>query len=172
MAEPFSGEIRILAFNFTPKGWAVCDGALLPIYQNQALFALLGTNFGGDGHVTFALPDLRDRVPLHAVSSPSQIGTSGGEVTHTLTASELPQHAHALRGSANQATAMTPTGNVLAQKPRVGANVYRSTPNTTLSPASLGAPSGSASPHDNMQPYLALNFVISLEGVFPTPPQN
>src|SRR5881275_2520856 len=114
MAEPFLSEIRIMSFVFAPKGWALCDGQLLPINQNQALFSLLGTTFGGDGRVNFALPDLRGRTPIH-VGSGFTLGQTGGEQAHTVTQSEMPQHLHFMRASTDNASASTPSGNLLAK---------------------------------------------------------
>ena len=163
MAEPFLSEIRIMSFDFPPKGWAFCAGQFLPINQNQALFALLGTTFGGNGQTTFALPDLRGRVPIH-VGSGHTLGQSGGEQAHTLTLSELPQHVHALNATSDNAVVDPPGGNLLA----AGANQYASPPgNTTLVPASVGSVGGSQ-PHLNAQPFLTLNFCIALQGIFPS----
>ena len=163
MAEPFLSEIRIMSFDFPPKGWAFCAGQFLPINQNQALFALLGTTFGGNGQTTFALPDLRGRVPIH-VGSGHNLGQSGGEQAHTLTLSELPQHVHSLNATNDNAVVDPPGGNLLA----AGANQYASPPaNTTLVPASVGNVGGSQA-HLNTQPFLTLNFCIALQGIFPS----
>ena len=173
MAEPFLGEIRIVSFYFPPKGWALCNGQLLPINQNQALFALLGTQYGGDGRVNFALPNLRDRVPMHFGSGgpagSASIGQAGGSESVTLAPAQVPNHAHAVRASTNPATSNNPAGNVLAQKPAgSGAAVFTTTPSTTLSPSTLGPGPGGGQPHTNLQPYLALTFVIALVGIFPS----
>lgn len=164
MANPFLGEIRVTSFNFAPKGWAMCNGQLLPIAQNQALFALLGTYYGGDGRTTFALPDLRGRTPLHASSTFPQ-GQAGGEETHLLTPAEIPAHSHA-QGSVAQATGTNPASSVLAAKPRRGSNVYVPAAN----PVQLAGqgPAGGNQSHSNIQPYLTLNFVIALQGIFPS----
>ncbi len=167
MSESYMSEIRIMSFNYPPKNWAQCDGAILPIVQNQALFSLLGTAFGGDGIRTFRLPDLRGRTPIGMSVSGSQfpIGASGGEATHTLTIGEIPAHVHSLSGTNVAATSKDPTGQLPA--------------NTTVTP--YGPPAapqpmaaetvqitGSNAGHDNMQPYLAVNFCISLFGIFPS----
>lgn len=164
MAEPFLSEIRIMSFVFAPKGWALCNGQLLPINQNQALFSLLGTTFGGDGRVNFALPDLRGRVPIH-VGNGHTLGERGGEQAHTLSIAEMPQHSHLLQ--ANSANAATPiaAGNVLAS----ANNLYApATGLTSLHPTSVGSVGGSQA-HLNMQPFLTLSFCIALQGIFPSP---
>ncbi len=166
MAEPFLSEIRLMSFVFAPKGWALCNGQLLPINQNQALFSLLGTTFGGDGRVNFALPDLRGRTPIH-VGSGHTLGERGGEQAHTLSIAEIPTHLHALSGTTNAATTDTPVNTaVLAQ---AALDVYR--PPTSLvamDPGSIGNTGGSQA-HLNMQPFLTLNFSIALQGIFPSP---
>lgn len=169
MAEPFLAEIRIVSFNFAPKGWAQCNGQLLPINQNQALFSLLGTTYGGDGRVNFALPNLGGCVPVEAGQG-IVLGERAGEESHTLTTSELPDHAHAMMGSSNQATTMSPTGNVLSEKPRRGKNIYGPPLGQTvaLDPSAVSA-AGGGQPHLNIQPSLVLNFVIALQGIFPSP---
>src|SRR5215216_2273051 len=116
MAEPFLSEVRLMSFGFAPKGWAQCNGQLLPINQNQALFSLLGTTFGGDGRVNFALPDLRERTPIHAGGNHT-LGERGGEQAHTLSIAEIPTHTHVLNGTLNDGTAQVPTGNLLAKEP-------------------------------------------------------
>jgi microcystin-dependent protein len=167
MAEPFLAEIRIVSFAFPPKGWALCNGQIMPINQNQALFALLGTTYGGDGRVTFALPDLRGRVPVHAGAG-DVLGERGGQESVTLVTSELPPHAHTVLADAGVASSTSPSGNLLAKKGRFGADVYAAPANlTTLHPASVG-PAGGSQPHENRQPYLTLNLVIALQGVFPS----
>jgi microcystin-dependent protein len=164
MAEPFLAEIRIMSFNFAPKGWALSNGQLLPINQNQALFSLLGTTFGGDGRVNFALPDLRARVPIH-VGAGHTLGERGGEQAHTLSQSELPQHIHVLQGSSANATTPIPTSNLLA----AANNLYAGPTNlTSLNPTSITSVGGSQA-HVNMQPYLTLSFCIALQGIFPSP---
>lgn len=167
MAEPFLSEIRLMSFSFAPKGWALCNGQLLPINQNQALFSLLGTTFGGDGRVNFALPNLQGRVPIH-VGQGHVLGERGGEQAHTLTIAELPTHIHAENASTNVSTTATPDGTkVLAQS--VAANLYG--PATNLEPMAANALSnvGGSQAHLNMQPFLVLNFSIALQGIFPSP---
>ena len=164
MAEPFLSEIRIMSFVFAPKGWALCNGQLLPINQNQALFALLGTTFGGDGRVNFALPDLRARTPIH-VGSGHTLGERGGEQAHTLNISELPTHTHVAQASPNVGDAVNPTNAFLAS----ASNVYRTDDNlTALSAASVTNVGGSQA-HLNQQPFLTLSFCIALQGIFPSP---
>ena len=163
MAEPFLSEIKIVSFNFAPKGWATCDGQLLPINQNQALFALLGTTYGGNGQTNFALPDLRGRAPVH-FGNGHVLGERGGEQSHTLTIAETPTHIHTLAGTPSAAGVATPTNNYLA-----AANNQYAPPAdlTSMGPSSISAVGGSQ-PHENMQPYLTLMFVIALQGIFPS----
>lgn len=162
--QPFLSEIRLMSFSFAPSGWAMCNGQLLPINQNQALFSLLGTTYGGDGRVNFALPDYRGRVPIH-VGSGFILGQKGGEEAHTLSLAELPAHVHAMQGTTSNADTPVPTGNLLA----TNSNQYAAAANlTTLNPATV-AGTGGGQAHTNMQPYLALNFCIALEGIFPSP---
>lgn len=164
MAEPFLSELRLFSFVFAPKGWALCNGQLLPINQNQALFSLLGTTFGGDGRVNFALPDLRGRVPTH-VGNGHTLGERAGEPAVTLTLPTLPQHLHFLNGTTNNASVPVPTGNMLA----TGNNLYAPAANlTTLAPGMVAAVGGSQ-PHNNMMPYLVLSWCIALQGIFPSP---
>lgn len=164
MAEPFLSEIRIMSFGFAPKGWALCNGQLLPINQNQALFSLLGTTFGGDGRVNFALPDLRARAPIHTGSSHT-LGEKGGEQAHTLSIAELPTHDHVLQASNGNAATNSPTGNVLGN----ATAVYHAATNlVALNPGSVTNTGGSQA-HNNMQPYLTLSFCIALQGIFPSP---
>lgn len=164
MAEPFLSEIRIMSFGYAPKGWAMANGQLLPINQNQALFSLLGTTFGGDGRVNFALPDLRGRTPIH-VGSGHTLGEKGGEQAHTLSIAELPTHTHSLNNSNTNAATNSPNNAVLAN----ATAVYHSpTSLTSLNPGSVTNVGGSQA-HLNMQPFLALNFCIALQGIFPSP---
>jgi microcystin-dependent protein len=163
MADPFLSEIRIMSFVFAPKGWAVCDGQLLPINQNQALFSLLGTTYGGNGQTNFALPDLRGRVPIHFGSH--TLGERAGEQAHTLTVAEVPTHTHGMQGSAANATTPIAAGNLLAS----ANNLYAAaTDLTTLHPGSIANVGGSQA-HLNMQPFLTLSFCIALQGIFPSP---
>jgi microcystin-dependent protein len=164
MTEPFIGEVRAMSFGFAPRGWAQCNGALLPISQNQALFALLGTTFGGNGQTTFALPNLQGRTPMHAGNG-YQLGQSGGEAAHTLTTSELPAHAHVASGSVGGADSIGPGNAFLTQR---ATQAYHAPTNTVpLNPQSLQSVGGSQ-PHENMQPYMTVNFCIALQGVFPS----
>lgn len=166
MAEPFLSEIRIMSFVFAPKGWALCNGQLLPINQNQALFSLLGTTFGGDGRVNFALPDLRGRTPIH-VGSGHTLGEQGGEQAHTLSIAELPTHTHLLNGNSQNATTDTPANNVTLAVASI--DLYRSPTNlVAVEPAVVGNAGGSQA-HLNMQPFLTLSFCIALQGIFPSP---
>lgn len=163
MAEPFLAEIRMMSFSFPPRGWALCDGQLLPINQNQALFSLLGTTYGGNGATNFALPDLRARVPIH-VGSGHTLGERGGEQAHTLSMAELPMHAHTIQGSSANADTPVAAGNVLA----AANNVYASATNlVALQPTTLTNVGGSQ-PHLNMQPFLTLSFCVALQGIFPS----
>lgn len=165
MSEPFLSEIRIMSFIFAPKGWALCNGQLLPINQNQALFSLLGTTFGGDGRVNFALPDLRARMPMH-VGSGHTLGERGGEPSHTLSIAELPQHTHVVNANSNPGGVTNPNGAILAKAP---ANAYGiATQLIAMAPAVVSN-IGGTQPHTNMQPYLTLSFCIALQGIFPSP---
>ncbi len=169
MADPFVAEIRIFPFNFAPKGWAWCDGQLLPISQNTALFSLLGTTYGGNGKSNFALPDLQGRAPMHPGQGPGlslhDLGETGGSETVTLLESEIPAHSHTLRGDEDDAAFFGPAGMLLA----AGNQMYlgpNPAVNTNLAPEAL-APAGGDAPHNNMQPYLTFYFNIALQGVFP-----
>jgi microcystin-dependent protein len=164
MATPFLGELKLISFNFAPKGWAFCNGQLLPINQNQALFSLLGTTYGGDGRVNFALPDLRGRRAAHREPSFHPLGERTGADVHTLTAQELPTHTHTLRASRSDADQPSPTGALLA-----GANNAYAPANalTTLQPTSITNVGGSQ-PHENRPPYLVLGWIIALQGIFPS----
>src|SRR5215467_5748178 len=164
MAEPFLSEIRIMSFGFPPKGWALCDGQLLPINQNQALFSLLGTTFGGDGRVNFGLPDNRGRVPIH-VGSGHTLGERGGEQAHTLSIAEIPTHTHVVNANSSNATTPIAIANLLA----AANNLYAPATNlTSLSPTMVTNVGGSQA-HLNMQPFLTLTFCIALQGIFPSP---
>ncbi len=167
--DPFVAEIRIFAGNFAPAGWALCNGQLMPISQNTALFSLLGTTYGGDGISTFALPNLQGQVPLHPGQGPGlsyyALGESLGEPTVTLLGTEMPQHGHGLLSSNAPGPLSGPAGNVLAQS-AAGAALYGSPPDTPMSPGALD-PAGGGQPHNNMQPYLVLTYIISLQGVYP-----
>lgn len=167
MSEPFLSEIRLMSFVFAPQGWALCNGQLLPINQNQGLFSLLGTTFGGDGRVNFQLPDLRGRVPIH-VGSGHTLGERGGEQAHTLTIAELPTHLHVAQASGAQGTSATPGGQVLAATPPLTGDIYGDVASlVALAPASVSNTGGSQA-HLNMQPFLALSFCIALQGIFPS----
>jgi microcystin-dependent protein len=163
MAEPFIAEIRIMSFGYAPRGWAMCNGQLLPINQNQALFSLLGTMYGGNGQTNFALPDLRGRVPIHIGSGFLQ-GQNGGEQAHTLTISEMPEHIHLLQASTANGDSANANNTVLA----AAQNLYGPATNlTTLAPNSVTNVGGSQA-HLNMQPFLTLTFCIALLGIFPS----
>jgi microcystin-dependent protein len=164
VAEPFLSEVRLMSFVFAPKGWALCNGQLLPINQNQALFSLLGTTFGGDGRVNFALPDLRGRTPIH-VGSGHTLGERGGEPAHTLSIAELPTHTHALNvGGAG--TGIIGSGALLGN---AGSQVYGAPQSlVALGPTSVTNVGGSQA-HLNMQPFLTVSFCIALQGIFPSP---
>lgn len=166
MAEPFLSEIRIMSFSYAPKGWAMCNGQLLPINQNQALFSLLGTTFGGDGRVNFALPDLRGRTPMH-VGQSHTLGERGGEQAHTLAITEIPTHIHFLNATTNVATTNTPDNTkVLAQS--TASNLYGAASALgVMAPAAVSNVGGSQA-HLNMQPFLTLTFCIALQGIFPS----
>ncbi len=165
MSEPFLAEIRIVGFNFAPRGWALCDGQILPINQNQSLYSLLGTTYGGDGKTTFALPDMRGRTPIHTDAQHRE-GQKSGEETHTLSINELPQHRHVVSADGVISQSDDPTGKLLAQ---AGSNSYATAGTTQVSMGigMVGAVGGSQA-HENMQPYLALNFCIALQGLFPS----
>jgi microcystin-dependent protein len=171
VSEPFIGEIRIVGFNFPPKGWALCNGQILPINQNQALFSVLGTTYGGNGQTTFALPNLQGRAALHwgtQTGGPTyNLGETSGEVAHTLVAGEMPRHTHVVQAAAApQDNNRSLDGNLLGSSST--ASWYAPGPSTTtLNPATVSGVGGSQ-PHNNVQPYLVLNFVIALRGIFPS----
>jgi microcystin-dependent protein len=163
MAEPFLSEIRIMSFGFAPRGWALCNGQLLPINQNQALFSLLGTTYGGNGQTTFALPNLQGRTPIH-MGNGHVLGEAGGEQAHSLSISEMPTHTHIANASTANGSTNFANGNILA----AAGNLYAA-PNslTTLNPTSITNVGGSQA-HQNMQPFLTLTFCIALQGIFPS----
>jgi microcystin-dependent protein len=165
MAEPFLSEIRLMSFDFAPMGWALCNGQLLPINQNQALFSLLGTTFGGDGRVNFALPDLRGRTPIH-VGSGHTLGERGGEQAHTLSIAEIPAHTHVLNASQNNATASIPNSSLLMAQASI--DMYRNPTNPVALNAGSVSNVGGSQAHLNMQPFITLSFCIALQGIFPS----
>lgn len=165
MGEPFLSEIRIFAFNYAPRAWAFCNGQMLPINQNQALFALLGTTYGGNGQTTFALPDLRGCVPIHSGSG-FTLGQKGGQTAHTLSSGEMPMHIHPLSASSTDGNVDVPVPNILA---RTVNQIYGPVQNLTTLSAPTISNVGGSQPHNNMQPYLTLNFCIALQGIFPSP---
>jgi len=172
MSDPFIGEIRLFGFNFAPQGWAQCNGQLLPISQNTALFSILGTTYGGDGRTTFGLPNLQGQAPLHTGQGPGlslhDLGETGGSETVSLLESEIPAHTHALRAdAADPADVQAPTAGVVLAR-STGGNAYASSPLalTPLAGEAL-APAGGDAPHNNMMPYLTFNFCIALQGVYP-----
>ncbi|SDE06821.1 phage tail protein [Aquimonas voraii] len=167
MAEPFLSEIRLMSFVFAPRGWALCNGQLLPINQNQGLFSLLGTTYGGDGRVNFALPDLRGRTPIH-VGNGHTLGERGGEQTHTLSIAEMPTHTHVLSATSTTGTAAVPAANLALAKSN-NYEAYRAPQAlVSLQPGSV-ANVGGSQPHLNMQPFLTISFCIALQGIFPSP---
>lgn len=173
MSEPFLAEVRIVGFNFAPRGWAFCDGQILPISQNQSLYSLLGTTYGGDGRTSFALPDLRGRTPLHVGSSNGTIhllGQKGGEETHTLNTAEMASHDHAFVATNTAVNQPAPTGNLPGQVPATVDNVYSSGSDAldaNFASAAI-ANAGGGQAHNNMMPVLTLNFCIALQGLFPS----
>jgi microcystin-dependent protein len=164
MSSPFIGEIRMFAGNFAPVGWAFCDGTVMPISQNDALFNLIGTTYGGDGQTTFALPNLQSRVPVH-VGPGFTLGQTGGAETVTLTTSQITAHSHVPQANSAPGTQAGPSGGAWAQSTL---NQFSSSsPSLNMSPAALGS-SGGSQPHDNMVPFLVINFILSLFGIFPS----
>jgi microcystin-dependent protein len=165
MAQPYVGEIRMFAGNFAPAGWMFTEGQLLPISEYETLFNLIGTTYGGDGQSTFALPDLRGRIPLH-FGNGFTLAETGGVETVTLTVSQIPAHSHPMLGSSDQANANNPVGALLAKTG--GATIYNAGTNpVSMAPQAIGSTGGSQ-PHDNFQPYLCVDFIISLFGIFPS----
>jgi microcystin-dependent protein len=164
MSEPFLSEIKLVSFNFPPKGWALCNGQFLPINQNQALFALLGTTYGGNGQTTFALPNVRGRVPIH-MGNGHTLGEAAGSTSVTVNIQQLPTHTHFVQATNNAAASDDPTNNVLGQ---AGANVYASFQSAAAMGAQMVTNVGGSQPHNNMMPYLVLNFIIALQGIFPS----
>jgi microcystin-dependent protein len=163
--EPFLGEIRLVSFSFAMRGWAMCNGQLLPINQNQALFALLGTMYGGNGQTTFALPDLRGRMPVHGTGDQ---GTSGGVESVALTQAEMPGHAHQMMASDNNTHAISPAGRAFGSVEQNGLNMFRPLDGSAaLHPSSVTSV-GAGTPHNNMQPFVVCNFQIALQGIFPS----
>ncbi|MBV8976293.1 MAG: phage tail protein [Alphaproteobacteria bacterium] len=175
MSTPFLAQIEIFSFNFAPKGWALCNGQLLPINQNQALFSLLGTTFGGDGRVNFALPDLRSRVPI-GMGAGFTLGERGGEEAHTVIISEMPAHTHQFAGNTGDGTTATPASNTNLAKAVASANpggtftmqLYsNANGNQTMAPGTI-TNTGGSQPHSNLMPYLCLSMCIALQGIFPS----
>lgn len=172
MGDQFLGEIRMFIGNFAPLGWALCDGQLLAITSNTALFSLIGTTYGGDGRTTFALPDLRGRFPMHPGMgpglSPRSLGQRGGQESVTLTEMQMPAHTHTANASSADADQVSPTGNVWAAEPAGSTALYHNAaPNTSMNPQAIGVAGGNHS-HDNMSPFLCVNFIIALEGIYPS----
>jgi microcystin-dependent protein len=163
MSEQFLGEIRMFSFNFPPRGWATCNGALLPINQNQALFSLLGTMYGGNGQTTFALPDLRDRAPMHTNGGTHPLGQAAGEATHLLSTAELPSHTHVVSARATAST-VSPSGALWAASSQPA---FAASPNTVMAAAAVSS-SGGGQAHDNMPPFLVIKFGIAITGIFPS----
>ena len=164
MGDPFMGEVKMVSFDFAPQGWAMCNGGLMPINQNQALYSLLGTTYGGNGQTNFALPNLQGRVPMHFQNNGFNRGEVGGEQAHTITTSEMPTHTHVVQGTQNAATTVAATGNVFAN---ATVNAYNDPASfASLAPNTITNVGGSQA-HNNMAPYTVLTFVIALQGVFP-----
>ena len=167
MPEPYVGEIRMFAGNFAPAGWMFCEGQLLPISENETLFQLIGTTYGGDGESTFALPDLRGRIPIHQGNG-FILAETGGAEEITLTINQMAAHSHPLLVSTGPGTATSPQNNTLGEQATLSIYLDGQSPNSALLPATIG-PTGGSQPHTNFQPYLCVNFIISLFGLFPSP---
>jgi microcystin-dependent protein len=173
MGEPFIGEIRMFGGNFAPAGWAFCDGQLIPISENDALFTLIGTTYGGDGQETFAVPDLQGRIPIHAGAGPGgityQLGEKGGVESVTLTVNQIPTHSHVPVASTNPGTVSSPLGAIFSAC-GTGEQIYSTPPNPPASAMMANAilPTGGSQPHENLAPYLCISFILSLFGVFPS----
>jgi microcystin-dependent protein len=163
MSEPFLGEIKIISWNFPPKGWAFCNGQLMPINQNQALFSILGTTYGGDGRQTFGLPNLQGRTPVY-VGAGINLGQVGGETTHTLNINEIAAHTHIPVGTTATPTSASPANNLWDKS---NSSPYAPVADISMNPACI-RPAGGSLPHENMSPYLVLNFIIALQGIFPS----
>ena len=166
MPEPYVGEIRMFGGNFAPAGWSFCDGQLMPISQNDVLFTIIGTTYGGDGQETFALPNLQSRVPMHAGNG-FTLGQAAGTESVTLTTQQIPIHNHALIVTTAGGSSSSPTGNILAQSPAI--KMYLGAAPTVALNAQTVTPTGGSQPHENMQPFLVISFIISLFGRFPSP---
>lgn len=167
MAQPYIGEIRMFAGNFAPAGWMFCEGQLLPISENDALFTLIGTTYGGDGQNTFALPDLRGRLPMHRGTTVT-IGEQGGVESVTLTVQQIPAHSHPLTGTTTLGSVPDPQGNLVAQSRTASIDLYVEDNANAVMAANAIGPAGGSQPHENFQPYLCVNFIISLFGIYPS----
>jgi microcystin-dependent protein len=167
MAQPYVGEIRMFAGNFPPNGWMFCDGELLAISENETLFQLIGTTYGGDGESTFALPDLRGRIPIHQGNG-FILAETGGAEEITLTAQQIAAHSHPMLASTNPGTSSNAQGNVICSSPSINLYIEGQAPDANLNAQVVG-PVGGSQPHTNFQPYLCINFIISLFGIFPSP---
>jgi microcystin-dependent protein len=167
MSQPYVGEIRMFAGNFAPNGWMFCEGQLMPISENETLFQLIGTTYGGDGESTFALPDLRGRIPIHQGNNFSMAQTGGVEEV-TLTVNQIPAHSHPLLASTSSGTSSNAQTNTICSSPSILLYLEGQAPDTNLS-ASVVSPVGGSQPHTNLQPYLCINYIISLYGIFPSP---
>jgi microcystin-dependent protein len=171
MGQPYVGEIRIFAGNFAPYGWLFCDGSLLSIAENETLFNLIGTTYGGDGQETFGLPDLRGRIPVHQGQGPGlgqyAMGQMGGTETETLTTQQIPAHQHAVMAATGVGNQTPPTGSVVAQSPQIQLYI-EDAPDANMAAGAVGSTGGSRA-HENLMPYLCVNYIISLYGIFPSP---